>query len=467
LNQITPTQAEPHSIEAEQQVLGLLMLDAQAWPEVGPILSPEDFFDPVHARIFDVMRDRFNKGHLVSPVTLNSVLESDEGVQQLGGSQYIANMAAASCSISFAKDYAKLIAERKQARDALSFIEEARSGISGGAEPQEAVARLQSSLMTLREVEGRETCVSFLKAGTDSIAETHEAYQGRLSLLKTGLTALDKVLRGLAPADLMLMGGATSMGKSAVGVDIAHRVAARGQVVGFASLEMEPTQLFARVTSSQSRVPYELARAADEMTEENFAQWVEAGKSAAELPIHVFPRHVRDVAAIQATAQGLKMRHKRLDLLIVDYAQLCRAPGREFRERMVNVSIGLKHMAKVLQCPVIALVQLDRNIGQRPDPRPHLSDIKETSQFETDADQIVFCHREAYFLERNGPARDKSGQVTDEARADWEADLRKYKNRLELIVKKNRHGRLAVAEVGCHMPTNRFWNLHEETEGFA
>lgn len=466
MNQMTPEAKVPHSIDAEQQVLGLLMLNEEAWPKVASVLSPDDFFEPVHQRIYALIADRYRKGHLVSPVTLASILETDEGLQSLGGKSYLANLAGFSASLRLVNEYAKLIAERKQAREVLEYTQDCRDEVSRGVEPQEAVARLQGKLMALREVEGRESSVSLMKAGLTAIEETHAAHEGKIALLQTGLDALDKILRGLGSADLMLLGGATSMGKTAVAVEIARRVAESGKVVGFASLEMEPRQLFDRIVSSIARIPYESARAAHEMSSENFHKWIEAGKEAAPIPIHIFPRHVRDVAAIQATAQGIKMQQGRLDLVIVDYAQLCRAPGREFRERMVNVSIGLKHMAKVLGCPVIALVQLDRKIGDRPDPRPQTFDIKETSQFETDADQIVFCHREAYFLERKGPARDKAGQVTDEARADWEAEMTKHRNKIELIVRKNRHGRLAVADIGCHMPTNRLWNLHEEAEGF-
>ncbi|MEL6467087.1 MAG: DnaB-like helicase C-terminal domain-containing protein [Pseudomonadota bacterium] len=467
MNAITSTEAlQPHSVEAEQQLLGALLVSDQVWPKVAPVVTADDFFDPVHAEIFTRMSARFTQGHLVDVISMASAMGSEhEGLRELGGGAYLARLAGASVATTLAVEYAKMIVDKHIARKVLAATKAAQDEFGYGGNPQEIVARLQGALMALPETEGHETCVSLLKAGTSAIESAAAAYSGHTTLLKTGLVSLDKVIRGLAPSDLCLLGGASSMGKTSVAVAIAQNVAQAGKVVGFASLEMEPEQLFNRVVSSEARIPYELARATDEMGEENFRKWVDSGKQVAELPVHIFPRHVRDIAAIHATAQSLKMQQGgRLDLLVVDYAQLCRAPGREFRERMVNVSIGLKAIAKMLSVPVIALVQLDRKIGDRPDPRPQTFDIKETSQFETDADQIIFCHWAHYYLIRKGPALNRDGVVTDEARADWEADKRATENRMELIVRKNRHGRLATAEVGCDMPINRFWNLHERMD---
>ena len=131
---------------------------------------------------------------------------------------------------------------------------------------------------------------------------------------------------------------------------------------------------------------------------------------------------------------------------------------------MTSVSIGLKTIAGLLEVPVIGLVQLSRDIGQRDHKRPMLTDIKETGQFENDADQAVFCHRESYWLERQGPKPNAKGDVTPEIEADWRADLARWKNKMELIVQKNRHGPIATAEVGFHDATNRFWSLGDEQE---
>jgi replicative DNA helicase len=180
--------------------------------------------------------------------------------------------------------------------------------------------------------------------------------------------------------------------------------------------------------------------------------------------MRIIPKHIRDIAAGHAALRRVKREFGNdLAAVFVDYAQLVRGQGKSRYEQMTDVSIGLKTIAGMLECPVIALVQLDRNIGERENRRPQLSDIKETGQFENDADQVVFCHREEYWLERAGPKPGRDGKISADARADWEADLAAARNLMEIIVRKNRHGRLATATAGFHAPTNRFWTLEHQT----
>lgn len=467
MNQMSKSQFSPEAgVTAEQQLLGAVMMDNTVFDLVSDVLAVEHFLDPVHARIFDICGKRISKGHLASPVAMSGVLGGDPMLQELGGPRYLVRMAGSACPTPYARDYAKVIVEHAVRRRLSEAAQEALSGLSGGGESSDVKMGLLHALHALPEASGDESSVSFLKAVTKAVAGAAQSYQGEQSFLKTGVPALDAVLRGLGPGDYMLLGGATSMGKTSLAVEIAGNVAIdQGKRVGFWSLEMQDDQLATRMISARSRVPYADLRDAHDMPEADFRRWVEASRAIAEAPLRIIPKHIRDMAAGHAAARRVKREFGgKLDLLVIDYAQLIRGTGKSRFEQMTEVSIGIKTMAGMLECPVIALVQLSRDIGQRDDKRPQLSDIKETGQFENDADQVVFCHRESYWMERQGPKLDRAGNVTDQARLEFEADLASVRNVMDIIVRKNRHGRLATAQVGFHAPTNKFWQLGNDAQ---
>lgn len=454
---------------AEQQLLGAILTDAGAYDRVSDILQPEHFLDPVHAKIFTICGARISKGHLASAVALAGVMADDEALKPLGGASYLIRLAGSAVASSMVRDYAMLMVEYACRRRLRELTEEAGQGLAAGVDAAEVRAALQQGLYALPEAAGAESSVSILKAMTNAVGQAAEAYQGNTSFLKTGVTALDQVLKGLAPGDVMLLGGATSMGKTSLALEIAANVAMRREKpgkVGFWSLEMTAEQLATRMASAESRVEYAALRDAATMEEEDFRKWVMASQKIGDAGLRIVPRHIRDIAAGHAALRRIKREFGgQLDLAIIDYAQLVRGVGKSRFEQMTEVSIGIKALAGLLECPVIALVQLSRDIGFRDDKRPQLSDIKETGQFENDADQVVFCHREGYWLQRQGPKAGKDGSVSVEAQADFESDLARTKNLLELIVRKNRHGKLATAQVGFHEATNRFWALgHRDVE---
>lgn len=465
VRQLRP-QEQSGAVEAEQQVLGAILLDNTLFDRVSDILTEDHFLDPVHARIFVLCRTRITKGHLASAPALAPIMLEDEGLKSLGGPRYLVRMAGAAISPNLIRDYGKLLVEHTCRRQLAQAAQDVAFRLDAGEDADEVRAALQQALYALPEGIGQESSVSLLAATTKAVEQANEAYQGNTTFLKTGVATLDKVLRGLAPGDLMLLGGATSMGKTSLALEIAANVAVKDQGrVGFWSLEMSDDQLATRMASAASRVPYAAVRDAGSMTEGEFRSWIDGAQSINTAPIRIVPKHIRDLAAGHAALRRIKREFQgRLDLVIVDYAQLVRAAGKSSYEQMREVSIGLKGLAGLLGCPVIALVQLSRNIGERDDKRPQLSDIKETGQFENDADQVVFCHREGYWLERQGPKAGKDGSVSDANRADFEADLKLHQNVMQLIVRKNRHGRLATCQVGFHAPTNKFWKLDHDHE---
>lgn len=459
--------APPHSIEAEQQVLGALLTNNALFAKVGDILKPEHFFDPVHADIYRVVTARITKDHLASPVSIRPALEAHEGLKQLGGPAYLARLAGSAVSSFAVEDYARLVVGEWIKRQIIKLTEDAQTGLL--AEPVgEVILRLQHGLYALPQGEEGASSISIVKAMTDAVMQANEAYQGNARFVQTGIPALDRIIKGLAPGDFMLLGGATSMGKTATALEIAHNVGLRGEPVAFVSLEMTPEQLATRLASRNSRVPYSDLRDAASMEEQTFRKWVEGAKTLQQVGMRIIPRHIRDIPAIHSACKRAAMEMgKPLSLIVVDYAQLVRGQGKTRYEQMTEVSIGFKTLGGMLGCPVIGLVQLSRDIGMRDDKRPQLSDIKETGQFENDADQVVFCHREEYWLRRSSPKIGKDGTVSVSSQAEWEADIARHRNKMELIVRKNRHGRLATAEVGFHDATNRIWSLDgQQEDGF-
>lgn len=452
------------SIEAEQQLLGGILTNNDTFNMVADFLRPEHFSDPVHQRIYEHCVARISKAHLVSPVTLKLALDQDAGLAQLGGPGYLVRLAGASIGAASMPHYARMIVEAAARRALNGASQEAIQRVLAGEDASEVKIALLQALYALPEAKGQETSISFLKAITEAADQAVQTYQGAVSFLKTGMPTLDAIIKGLAPGDYCLIAGATSMGKTSVMLDIARSVALeQGKGVALVSLEMSPNDLATRMASAKSRVPYSNIRSADQMEEADFRKWIEATAAIAQAPIKIVPKHVRDISAIHSAVTKIKNEMSGstpLSCLMVDYAQLVRGPGKDRYQQMTEVSIGLKLMAGMLEVPLIALCQLSRAIAEREDKRPQLSDIRETGQFEQDADQVIFCHREEYYMRRGGgPVRGKNGSISVEAQADWEAQLRKVTNVMELIVRKNRHGRLATAEMGFHDATNRFWTL--------
>lgn len=455
-----------HSPDLEQQVLGAIMLENGLLDRVSDILTVDHFGDPVHARIFGICLRRISKGHLASPVTLATVLADDEGLKQLGGPQYLVRMAAASMSSFAIRDYAKQMVELHMRRALRHSAEEGLQALSEGTDSAEVKLRLQQALHALPEVAGEESSISLLKATTRAVEIANRSYQGAQKFLTLGIPSVDAILRGLAPGDFMLIGGTTSMGKTSLALEAAANISIdQGRPVAFWSLEMSDDQLATRIASARSRIPYSALRSAEDMSEADFRKWIEATQQISQAPMRIVPKHIRDIAAGHAALRRVKREFGNdLSAVFVDYAQLIRGVGKSRYEQMTDVSISLKTIAGMLECPVVALVQLDRSIGDRDNKRPQLSDIKETGQFENDADQVIFCHREEYWLERGGPKPGRDGKISVDAQADWEADLKASRNLMEVLVRKNRHGGLANASVGFHAPTCRFWALEHSTQ---
>ena len=467
--------ALPHNIEAEQQLLGAILTNNEIMDRVASIVSPEHFFDPVHRRIFETASARIHKNLLVSPVTLKPYFEEDEGLKELGGPAYLVRLQGASISSFAARDYAQMVYDLAIRRELIGLGEEiaARAHtVDTESDPKSQIVDAEQRLYKLGE-EGKSESgfQSFLKAVTDAVHVANAAYMrdGGMAGISTGLVDMDKKLGGLHRSDLLILAGRPSMGKTSLATNIAFNIAKaykkgmtpdgiegaiEGGAVGFFSLEMSAEQLAARVLSEAAEVPSEQIRKGD-MTEVEFRRFVEAAKALESCPLFIDDTPALPISQLAARARRLKRTHG-LDVLIVDYLQLVRpATAKDSRVNEVSeITQGLKAIAKELDIPVIALSQLSRQVENRDDKRPQLSDLRESGSIEQDADVVMFVYREEYYKEREKP-----GDHDLEKMAVWQEEMERLHGKAEVVIGKQRHGPIGTVELSFEGRFTRFGNL--------
>jgi len=468
-------EALPHNIEAEQQLLGAILTNNDVFDRIASVVNAEHFFEPLHARIFEIASARIQKNALASPVTLKAFLEDDEGLKTLGGPSYLVRLAGSAISAYAARDYAQMIRDFAVRRDLIALgrdISTRAALVEVENEPSDQIVEAEQRLYRLGE-QGHSArgFQSFLKAVTDAVNVAAAAYQrdGGLAGISTGLDDLDRKLGGLHPSDLLIIAGRPSMGKTSLATNIAFNMArahrrgprpdgtegtVNGAVVGFFSLEMSAEQLAARILSEAAEVPSEQIRRGD-MTEAEFRRFVEAAKALESCPLYIDDTPALPISQVAARARRLKRTHG-LDVLFVDYLQLLRAASaKESRVNEVSeITQGLKAIAKELNIPVVALSQLSRQVENREDKRPQLSDLRESGSIEQDADVVMFVFREEYYREREKP-----GDHDLDGMAKWQAVMEQVHGKAEVIIGKQRHGPIGSVELSFEGRFTRFGNL--------
>lgn len=465
----------PHNIEAEQALLGALLVNNDVYDRVAAIVNEVHFFDPVHGRIFEIAAQRIQKNALASPVTLKAFMEDDAGLAELGGPAYLARLAGASVSVFAARDYAQMIYDLAIRRDLMAIGEEItdkaqRMEVSN--EPAEQIVEAEQRLYALSEQGQVDSGFqSFLKAVTDAVNMANAAYQrdGGMAGTSTGLNDMDKKLGGLHPSDLLIIAGRPSMGKTALATNIAYNIAknykkgtkpdgsigaVQGGVVGFYSLEMSSEQLASRILSEAAKIESQRIRSG-EMTEEEFRRLVEAAKTLESCPLFIDDTAALPISQLAARARRLKRTHG-LDVLIIDYLQLVRpATAKDSRVNEVSeITQGLKAIAKELNIPVIALSQLSRQVENREDKRPQLSDLRESGSIEQDADIVMFVYRGEYYKEREKPADHEADKMMS-----WQAEMEELHGKAEVIIGKQRHGPIGTVSLAFEGRYTRFSDL--------
>ncbi|MEE9455189.1 MAG: replicative DNA helicase [Paracoccaceae bacterium] len=467
--------ALPQNTEAEQALLGALLVNNDVYDRVASLVNEEHFYDPVHGRIFGVIARRIQKNALASPVTLKAFMEDDEGLQELGGPKYLVRLAGASISVFAAKDYAQLIYDLAIRRNLMAIGEEisaTAASVDVDSEPKDQIVEAEQKLYQLGEQGNVDSGFqSFLRALTSAVDIANAAYlrEGGMSGVSTGLIDMDKKLGGLHPSDLLILAGRPSMGKTSLATNIAFNIAkaykkgvkpdgsegaVEGGVVGFYSLEMSSEQLAARILSEAAEIPSEQIRRGD-MSEDEFRRFIEAAKDLETCPLFIDDTPALPISTLAARARRLKRQHG-LDVLIVDYLQLVRpATAKDSRVNEVSeITQGLKAIAKELNIPVIALSQLSRQVENRDDKRPMLSDLRESGSIEQDADVVMFVFREEYYKEREKP-----GDHDIEGMMKWQEEMGHMHGKAEIIIGKQRHGPIGTIELSFEGQFTRFGNL--------
>ncbi|WP_413987959.1 replicative DNA helicase [Labrys okinawensis] len=467
----------PHNVEAEQALLGAILVNNEAFYRVSDFLLAEHFFDPFHRKIFEIAASLVRAGKMATPVTLKTFVGSDQDIGSgLTVSQYLVRLATEATTVINAADYGQIIYDLALRRSLILVGEEmvnlaydAPVDMAPGEQIEEAERRLFALAETGRSDGG---FASFADALRDAIDMASAAYQrdGHLSGLATGLDDLDRVMGGLQPSDLIILAGRPGMGKTSLATNIAYNIAKNYKVeiqadgtrktldggsVGFFSLEMSSEQLATRVVAEQANVPSYKIRRGD-LSEEEFSRLVTASQDMQATPLYIDDTGGISIAQLVARARRLK-RQRGLDLLIVDYIQLLTGSGKKGSENRVQeiteITTGLKALAKELNVPIIGLSQLSRQVESRDDKRPQLSDLRESGSIEQDADVVMFVFREEYYVKNKMP---KEG--TEEF-FKWQAEMESLAGVAEVIIGKQRHGPTGTVKVQFDADVTRFGNL--------
>lgn len=459
----------PHNYEAEQAVLGAILMDNRAYDRVSEFLRPEHFADPSHGKIFDVCQRLMDAGKLASPVTLAQYFEQDAGLQELGGVKYLADLAASCPSVISAGDYGRMVYDLHMKRELISIgdgmVNEAYARDTDAKTAEKLLEDTEAQLFALSmSAVSENKAKSFYEAAGIAVQNAENARKrGGLGGISTGLIDLDKRVGGLHESDLVILAGRPSMGKTSLATNIAVNVAKAGKPVILFSLEMSADQLAGRVLCEMSEVESHKPRQGD-MDQREFERFALARQEQARLPLHIDDTPALSVAGLRTRARRLKRQHGAA-LLIIDYLQLMRGSGRGSENNRVQevseITRGLKALAKELHVPVIALSQLSRAVEQREDKRPQLSDLRESGSIEQDADMVWFVYREEYYLSRCEPTQrpDEDDSKFNTRKANHEKRVAEVAGLAELIVAKQRHGPIGTVNLSFQSVFTKFGNL--------
>lgn len=469
----------PHNIEAEQALLGAILINNDAFYRVSDFLKPTHFFEPLHRRIYEITTDLIRVGKMANPVTMKTFLPTEGKVGDLTIFQYVTRLATEAVTIINAEDYGRAIYDLATRR-ALIGIGEDMVNVAYDAPvdmaPQEQIEDAERRLFELAET-GRYDggFLPFKDAVTTAVDMANAAFMrdGHLSGISTGIHSLDAKMGGLQPSDLIILAGRPGMGKTSLATNIAFNIAnsyegeqqadgsmkaANGGVVGFFSLEMSAEQLATRIISEQTEVSSSKIRRGD-ITETDFEKLVACSQVMQKIPLYIDQTGGISIAQLAARARRLK-RQRGLDVLVIDYVQLMtgssKASAQNRVQEITEITTGLKALGKELNVPIIALSQLSRQVESRDDKRPQLSDLRESGSIEQDADVVLFVFREEYYVKNLEP-RDEFDPKYEE----WKQHFEKVRGTADVIIAKQRHGPTGTVKLAFQSEFTRFADLAE------
>jgi len=470
----------PQSQEAEQALIGALLYDNEVYHRVSGIVQAKHFYNPIHIRIFDSIAILIERGNLADAIVLKNRFSQDETLVDIGGVEYLALLLDNAPPGSTAPEYAKLIFDMAMRRELIRLGDDIKAEATdpdSEANAQTQITKAESQLYNLAELGGTQSgFVSFENALIKSIEMASAAYSrdGHLSGTSTGLVDLDRQLGGMHRSDLVILAGRPSMGKTSLATNIAFNIAKKfkrekddngiektteGGVVGFFSLEMSSEQLATRLLAEHSQVPSHKIRRGD-ITAEQYEHIRDSADEINRIPLHIDDTGGISIGALSARARRLK-RMVGLDMIVVDYLQLLTggAGMNSNTNRVQEVSMitqGLKALAKELDIPVLALAQLSRQVEQRDDKRPQLSDLRESGSIEQDADVVMFVYREEYYVARSEPS-----EGTEE-HLKWQEEMELLHGKAEVIIGKQRHGPIGTVKLSFNPDLTKFGNLAQD-----
>lgn len=470
----------PHNIEAEQSLLGAILVNNDAFYRVSDFLEPKHYFEPLHQTIYETAGSLIRMGKIATPVTLKTFLPADTDVGGMTIGQYLARLAAEATTIINAQDYGRTIYDLALRRDLIGIGEDmvnvaydAPVDFAPRAQIEDAERRLYELAESGRYDGGFQKFSQALAVAVDLAAKAFQR-DGKLSGISTGMRDLDTKMGGLQHSDLIIVAGRPGMGKTSLATNIAYNVArayvpelqadgttkaANGGVIGFFSCEMSADQLATRIVAERTGVPSSHIRRGG-ISEADFEKIREVSIELQSLPFYVDATGGLSIAQLMARARRLK-RQKGLDLLVIDYIQLLSGSGKRSDNRVqeiTEITTSLKALAKELNVPVIALSQLSRQVESRDDKRPQLSDLRESGSIEQDADVVLFVYREEYYLAMKEP---RPGTPEHEK---WQLDMSLAHGKAEVIIGKQRHGPTGTVDLAFEASVTRFGDLAPDSQ---
>ena len=446
---------QPSNIEAEQALLGSLLINNDIIDEISNIVKPNIFYDPAHVKIYEKIEALNNKGMIANPITLKNFFEKEDMLNEVGGTEYLVKITRFSGSTKQAIDYAKIIHEMYLRRELIQISDNLSSDtLNANSENYNAETIIESTEKSLFDLAERgsfsQSFLKFDKALDQTIEMATLAMQNDQGIVgvPTGLSELDQKLGGLHKSDLIILAGRPSMGKTALATNIAYNAAQNiynkqeKSSVAFFSLEMSSEQLSTRILSEQARIKSNDIRRG-KVTEEEINRYIETSRNIYNLPLYIDETPAITISTLSNRARRIK-RLFGLNLIVVDYIQLMRSNSNKNDNRVQEISEitqGLKALAKDLSVPVLALSQLSRAVEQRDDKQPQLADLRESGSIEQDADVVMFVYREEYYLERKQP---KLGSIEH---AEWQSKMNDVNGLADIILGKQRHGPTGTVKV--------------------
>ncbi len=435
----------PNNIEAEQSVIGSILVNNDIFDEISTIISCMNFYDPMHQKIFEAIESLVYKGMLANPITLKNYFENEK--DDLNVPEYLVKITKFSTSVRQAMEYSKIIYDMHVRRELIKISEQTIDSAKLNElneNGQTIIEKSERQLFDLAEKGSfNSSLVKFDEAMRQTIEMASAAYKNEEGIVgvPTGLRDLDDKLGGLHRSDLIIIAGRPSMGKTSLATNIAFNAAqklqesAKKSSVAFFSLEMSSEQLSTRIISEQARISSNDIRRG-RISDDQFDKFLETSKNISELPLYIDETPAITIAALSNRARRIK-RLFGLDMIVVDYIQLMR--GTTFNkdgrvQEISQITQGLKAIAKELAVPVVALSQLSRQVEQRDDNKPLLSDLRESGSIEQDADVVMFVYRESYYLSRKEP------RAATVEHAEWQAKMNEVSHLAQLIIGKQRHG---------------------------